>query len=194
MGNAARLCSGRGLSQRFGFRCSGGRYQGFWAQTPPFRKSKTSDFFDRKCRCFVSKVRHFDAKKSDVFNFPYPEESRFDISSKKCFVIFSYIPTPRYRKSLYALVISGVGQGAGCRSGVGDILHFLCFSSPFPPSFLHESVPKGTFPCQMQQETASFLSVSFGRLSGDATGGFKVSSIKVLLRFYINPQPHTWQA
>ena len=114
--------------------------------------------------------------------------------SKKCFVIFSYIPTPRYRKSLYTLVISGVGQGAGCRSGVGDILHFLCFSSPFPPSFLHESVPKGTFPCQMQQETASFLSVSFGRLSGDATGGFKVSSIKVLLRFYIKPQPHTWQA
>ena len=34
-----------------------------------FRKLKTSDFFDRKCRTFASKVPMFCPKKSDVFIF-----------------------------------------------------------------------------------------------------------------------------
>ena len=35
-------------------------------------ESKTSDFYDVKCRGFGMKVRMFDAKKSDVFDFRFP--------------------------------------------------------------------------------------------------------------------------
>ena len=35
----------------------------------PSGKRKTSDFLRQNIRTFASKVRHFYAKKSDVFNF-----------------------------------------------------------------------------------------------------------------------------
>ena len=35
----------------------------------PYGKCKTSDFLRQNIRTFASKVRHFYAKKSDVFNF-----------------------------------------------------------------------------------------------------------------------------
>ena len=90
----------------------------------PFRKSKTSDFFGVKYRCFASKVRRFASKKSDVFSFR-------NLPRKKVFLFFSYIPTPIYRNCLYTLMIWGEGKGVGYPFWCRIILHFQCFSSHF---------------------------------------------------------------
>ena len=91
----------------------------------PFRKSKTSDFFDTKYGCFASKVPMFPSKKSDVFSFR-------NLPQKKVFLFFSYIPTPICGNCLYILKISGVGQGEGWPKRCRIFLHFQCFSSHFP--------------------------------------------------------------
>ena len=60
----------------------------------PAGYQKTSDFFGQKYGGFASKVRMFEAKKSDVFGFPCRIVSRFVVlppSPKKSFDEKSYI-------------------------------------------------------------------------------------------------------
>ena len=76
--------------------------------------------------------------------------------SKKCFVIFSYIPTPRYRKSLYTLVISGVGLGVGFLPRCRIVLHF----PPFHPFFPHLSDTKASQKARFRAKCSRKLPVS----------------------------------
>ena len=66
----------------------------------PFRKSKTSDFFRQKYGGFASKVRRFYAKKSDVFESPYPYIWRLSQQSGGCLDI---PPKKFYEKNLHFL-------------------------------------------------------------------------------------------
>ena len=72
-----------GLCKVFITKCAG-------SMDSPFRKSKTSDFFDTKYGCFASKVRRFASKKSDVFSFRnLPRKKVFGSAS-----IWVIIPVP----------------------------------------------------------------------------------------------------
>ena len=71
----------------------------------PFRKRKTSDFFEGKCRCFALKVRMFPSKKSGVFGFPYSDWESFRPSPLKMFVKKSYISYTNATDILYLLMV-----------------------------------------------------------------------------------------
>ena len=82
----------------------------------PFRKSKTSDFFRQKYGGFASKVRRFYAKKSDVFESPYPYIWRLSQQSggclappKKSFMKKTYISYTAWRKIQQTKAFSGEG-------------------------------------------------------------------------------------
>ena len=76
----------------------------------PFRKLKTSDFFEGKFRCFASKVRRFYAKKSDVSVLPAPSSTP---PLKKSFLKISYISYTSTHNIQHLLALSGVGLGVG---------------------------------------------------------------------------------
>ena len=76
----------------------------------PFRKSKTSDFFDENIRTFEAKHPYFCPKKSDVLLFP-DRYIAFSLSPslQKKFLNISYISYTTAPDALYLLIISGEG-------------------------------------------------------------------------------------
>ena len=76
----------------------------------PFRKIKTSDFFDENIRTFGAKHPYFCPKKSDVLLFP-DRCTSFSLPSslQKKFLKISYISYTTAPDELYLLTISGEG-------------------------------------------------------------------------------------
>ena len=72
----------------------------------PFRKTKTSDFFDENIRTFKAKHPYFCPKKSDVLLLP---DHCFSPFYKKKFSKISYISYTNTSNLLYLLIISGEG-------------------------------------------------------------------------------------
>ena len=83
-------------------------------KTISYGKSKTSDFLRVKFRCFASKVRRFDAKKSDVFAFPKrtPPEK-----------VLCFSPTFLHQSLKFPLFIGDFGWRIGCRIQLGCRIH-----------------------------------------------------------------------
>ena len=110
---------------------------------------KSADVLTRKYGCFY--------QRSPMFSTSHILKKAVSTSpSKKCFVIFSYIPTPRYRKSLYTLVISGVGLGVGFLPRCRIVLHF----PPFHPFFPHLSDTKASQKARFRAKCSRKLPVS----------------------------------